>query len=236
MKIKLLIALLLFIIAIPILYSAYPVERAKAEKKKVSEESIKFLADIGLTSSKTVTDNVDLIDYTLKKNYLKEFGVRYFSKTGLTTLMKAQGLVMGELSNYKGEIPEINIIEFKANYERLKVKEEYTHFYVDYEGKVIEYIAENSIKPEMVDGIINNSWGNYCFIVLKNNLHGQFKKVSYTAEPHALHSIKIVAPEKYFDMSGKEVSDDNKIIPKKVDPLILMEHEGGYLVLTSWFN
>lgn len=243
MKIKLLIALLLFIIAIPILYSAYPVERAKAEKKKVSEESIKFLAEIGLTNSKTVTDNVDLIDYTLKKNYVKEYGVSYFSPTGLTTLIRAQDLVMGELTDYIGEIPEANITEFKANYERLKPNNTSHYAIVNWDNKTIKLVInKNIILPNRINLIKNPTYEDpipWTHKILKNNpFPTELTAVEYFAKEMDLPSpiIKIIAPIKYFHMEGRTVNENNVIVRKKVDPMIIMEHEGGYLVLTSWFN
>jgi hypothetical protein len=166
--------------------------------------------------------------------------VRFFSASSLVALMKAANIVLGDIDAYTGEIPERNIVEFKANFERLKPETKFTHYWVNgSRGQVIAYIPESIIKPDQIEFVqsgIGVAWTGNVLKVTTYNTGANDVMYSSSSHPLPPPALKICAPQKYFNMDGKEVDENNKIVDKPIDPMILMEYEGGYLVLTTWFN
>ena len=232
------------LVSVPVLYSSIPHEKAKAMKPKSTTENISFLTDMGFTNSKTVKENADLVDIGLRKEYAKKVGLKFFTQRSLTAIMKSQGLVLGSISDYTGEIPEANINEFKANYERLKPAPEYTHYYVmDRRDATIAWVSESNIEDKWKPVLSGSGLGlgvPWTGSVLKDpsdfadvpvSTTGYSKQARLTTDK----PLKIAAPQKYFNMEGKFIDELGNLLTKPVDPMILMPYENGWIVLTQWY-
>lgn len=138
---------------------------------------------------------------------------KFITRDEVDAICRKYNLLLGDCSNYIGEVPEKNLREI----EKFKLNK------------------EDFIKDEN-DKWIRASWGlgapNLTHLpdgrVMVSYEDG-FQSDSKKRQP----SFKICAPKKDFDMRGMEIRG-NEIVQHIPDPVVLQPVKGGFLIVTAW--
>lgn len=194
---------------------------------KVNESKINILKSLGFNQVKEVQESSEILNKTAMSKKQIE-AVRYFQQNypfnkfiteeQVKTICHKYNLVCGDVSRFKGFVPEKNVNEisnFKLK-DRDKIKE-YSYGGDDYYTK--EYL-------------INNDWWDdlHQRLEIEGNKSDNRRKCQNISLP-----LQICAPVKDMDISGLELKEGYKLEKKFIpDPIVLQPVNGGYLILTMW--
>jgi hypothetical protein len=210
-------------------------QELKKEESKYSLADAKFLNQIGFEQSKNVAYNLSQL-FRDKINFYKDkYNLDFIPNRILDTVLKTTGLIIGSSHKFIGAIPSINTKETETNLLKLFPSTDKT-CYVIYndktlnDGKLVGYVTEDAIKLDMLDWVKSRG---HCYTsqALKNDKYTDFAQVIYLPEKDI--QLFVVASQNDFNLTGSEI-DQNKIVPKIKDPMILLKVQDGYVKLTSW--
>lgn len=148
--------------------------------------------------------DVDLIMYYKRKYPLNKF----ITEEQVKTICFKYGLVCGEVSRFKGFLPEKNLNEierFRVDKKDARKSAWSIGTYSSYIGQELDDDGEQAIKWETL-----------------------FKK-----EEREM-SLRICAPLKDMDTKGMKLVDGYKLKPHIPDPVVLKAVTGGWLIVTAW--
>lgn len=154
---------------------------------------------------------------------------KYISEEQVEIICKKYNLVCGEVSRFRGFVPEKNVNDI-TNF-KLKVKDTVVEGVLwggddDLPKTVISILESNYLKAKG-DKIAEDK--NWCFAV--NIGHPEYTYFDDVSRP----SLQICAPVKDMDISGLELENGYKLIKKHIpDPVVLQPVKNGYLILTAW--
>lgn len=195
-------------------------------------DKAKKLKSLGFINTKEVIkaqEEISRLDKLKKDNEKKQdiidainyFSVKYpqykfITEKSVKTICKKYGLIYGEVSKYKGTVPEENI----AQIQEFKIKDKDIVCAIHYKHRPTEYISLETYKQN-INNEIEASIYNY----------GNRRK-------YELCSLEIVAPPSDFDLRNSEV-EDFKLIKKEIpDPIVLQpvlfKNQKHYLIVTAW--
>lgn len=192
---------------------------------KEVQESTKIL-----TKTELSKEQIELVNY-YKHNY--PFN-KFITEEQVKTICHKYNLVCGDVSRFKGFVPEKNVNEIT----RFKLKSVDVIKYVVKGPKGEFYIKKEDIKSEILNWLIKNDYDNTYVEYSDGDINvkggeakfGKYAKV-YAESP----SLKICAPVKDMDISGLELVEGYKLEKKHIpDPVVLQPVKGGYLILTAW--
>jgi hypothetical protein len=205
-------------------------------KTEIDNDKLRMLSQYGFTKSKEFTelqkvkDEIELSEKLAKKLtvlYNKYPCYKFITKKEVERICDKYGLVMGEVGNYKGDIPKHNLIDidkfFTSENELNTVC--YEHYYNirapyfggnDREISYEEFKEKTNQKKYQKNGEIEESGYRYKYYSEKKKL-------------------KIVAPIKDFDVSKSDLKG-YKLIDKPVpDPIVMVKAEDYiYCIITAW--
>ena len=181
--------------------------------KNINTGYLDKLSSLGFKRTAYRKENTKLLE---QRNLSEEEAklVMYYKKTYPTlhfitskrrkAICEKYGLVMGPVSAYIKNVPEINLDEIIKAQKLLKEKD-LIHQYTD------RYGDKNSISYKNIPA-----------------LPDQYLK---TVEPHEL---SIVAPLEDFNRKHLKLNSDYELKYEIKDPVVFQEVNGGYLILTMW--
>lgn len=178
---------------------------------------------------------------------------KFITEDQVKTICHKYNLVCGEVSRFKGFVPDKNLKEIEMF--KLKQKEK-NSFLIEYfdrsvslgfaEAENIEIRGNHGVYHlHSVENLNNNEWS---FQQSDVNLakEGEFYGYDYEnlfglRDKGFLRirfknkSLLICAPVKDMDISGLELIEGYKLEKKYIpDPIVLQPVKGGYLILTMW--
>jgi hypothetical protein len=198
---------------------------ANAEIKDV--EKVERLKKIGFRQSKQVKDSERAIkakqDAEKNAKTVEYYSIKYplykfITEEAVKNICEKYGLVLGEIRQYKGFVPEKNLAEI----ERFSVKDEdcVEDYYRSVSLSQVAAMQRQAFSSEMEE--------------YKRQMYGyldQERKEDKTPpQKMYIREFKICAPLKDMDTSGY-TEKEHKLIP---DPVVLHPVKDGYLIVTAW--
>jgi len=188
---------------------------------KINENKIELLKSLGFTQTNELVKAEKVkkqIEFTQQQleavnYYRREYPFnKFITEKQVQAICQKYGLVCGDVSRYKGFVPEKNLKEI-ANF---KLKEKDVQYYRTYFGM----FGSNITHEEYSEHIALFSKKNY------SSIH----RVSYH---NSIGKYKICAPLKEMDTMNMLITDGYKLehIP---DPIVLQPVQHGYLILSAW--
>lgn len=225
----------------------------------VNKTKVELLQSLGFGQAREVlesSDKIKVLDLSTKQiELVRRYAIEYPSYKFITEkqvkhICHKYGLVFGDVSDYKGFVPEKNLKEIEQFLKIYNKKEQYTHV-VDlypYSGESmlnVPLTLELSIdqgyhlcqvkgtdrllqQPVFVEAMKGNYYGN---LTLPDG-HDFSGKVNIKKI-----AMKIAAPLKDMDMSGKTIENGYQVVEIKKeipDPVVFHHVEGGYIISTMW--
>ena len=138
---------------------------------------------------------------------------KYITEDYVELICKKYNLVWGEVSDYVGDIPKKN-------------RQEILNFKIRDEDRLVKRTFYYSMGGNSVD------WEKYD----KNN-HVEYYRSSFNSrssyDTKPLH-LTICADKELFNISNNKEIVNNRIVDKKLDPVVLAKVVDGYLVISKW--
>jgi len=196
-------------------------------------------------------EQIELINY-----YKREYPFnKFIDEEGVKTICHKYNLVCGDVSRFKGFVPEANLKQI----ERFKLKSTEKNLVqieaFDYQNNRLGiFTSENAIVKFSTSGYYhlystenskdwsfqqpNTELANKGEFYGKDyaNLFGLQGKVEVGINIQILNKkLQICAPVKDMDISGLGLVEGYKLQKKHIpDPVVLQPVKGGYLILTAW--
>ena len=178
-----------------------------------NENKIKLLNKFGfrqVSEVKEAEKKSDLINISKEQSELiNKYKLNYplnkfITEKQVKAICRKYNLICGEVSKYKGFVPEKNLLEI-SNFKGIK-EEDITYY--EHSGKGKKEISKDEY---------DSYYSSYSMFV--NYVKGDV--------------LSICAPVKDMDTRGMKIVDGYKLqnIP---DPVVLHPIKGGYLILTAW--
>lgn len=215
-----------------------------------NKEDIQFLKDMGMTSSMTFKENVDMLNNEAILKNEEKYGVKFIPEDKMNVFLSEHDLVMGGLADYKYVIPAEALKTFRTNLLKVTSVDSSLHnFYFirisrqaeQNPGHFLQKIDASEIVPgthnlvSVGPSLMNNQDADNGGQLIASSLIKYNKKYNLPFESIVVDgftpSIKIVAQKEYFELEGKDIID-NKIVPR--DPAIVLGIPGGWLTLAVW--
>ena len=138
---------------------------------------------------------------------------KYITEDYIKLICEKYNLVWGEVSDYVGDIPKKN-------------RQEILNFKIRDEDRLVKRTFYYSMGGNSVD------WEKYD----KNN-HVEYYRSSFNSrssyDTKPLH-LTICADKELFNISNNKEIVNNRIVDKKLDPVVLAKVVDGYLVISKW--
>lgn len=223
-----------------------------------NKDKIERLKSLGFCAVKEVVEVVEkekkLIVSQETIKLISEYKIKYplnrfITEGQVRTICEKYGLVWGEISRFKGFVPEKNLVEIEK-------------FYKKYSFQSMAKIVPYSTFPKTLEtivsiagAIITNPVRRYGHLKLQTNpnvyLSMQMEESDWDGKNFygeaivdgvkfdarlSVIGLQIAAPEKDFDMTAKDIVDFEIVAKQKPaeDPVILQPVKGGFLIVTAW--
>lgn len=213
---------------------------------KINESKINILKSLGFNQVKEVQESSEILNKTAMSKKQIE-AVRYFQQNypfnkfiteeQVKTICHKYNLVCGDVSRFKGFVPEKNVKEIS----NFKIKDKDIIVTGTLWGgntlgeKISHSISFNLFQKLLSKKLIKGEGGgnldqddNWCDGKYVNSNFDYFDRISKA-------TLQICAPVKDMDISGLELKEGYKLEKKFIpDPIVLQPVNGGYLILTMW--
>lgn len=218
-----------------------------------NEEKINRLRNIGFKNVKEVSEGNAVIQ---KKKMNEELAnlIQYYQRTyplnkfitedQVKTICEKYSLVCGDISRYRGFVPDEKLKQIENFKLKEKDIEKYKMLVTD--GKFLGYIGDNDLTKYGKDYLDRNRNGsfNYFYITAGNGTHNHLDRLitkeceSKFAGPFVRadlvpNDLQICAPLKDMDTTGMKLSG-HRLIKHIPDPIVIQPVRGGYLILALW--
>ena len=218
------------------------------ENEQKDFQKIDRLKALGFTKANQVVDlepirekmnlskeQIELINY-----YKVEYPFnKFITSEQVEQICKKYGLVYGDVSLYKGFVPEKNLKEIES----FKLKKQDTPYLTVYDrqdnmiGTILEKDCDDKLTAyfkRTLDNFIyiTESDGrpvNYSFPVPH---YEKYKHLSFVKARKEKPSLKICAPLKDMDTSGMNLTNGFKLEKEIPDPVVLQPVNQGFLIVT----
>lgn len=191
---------------------------------KLNENKVELLKKLGFTQTEELQTAEKIkkqVEFTKQQlevvNYYRQnypFN-KFITEEQIETICKKYGLVCGDVSKYKGFVPEKNLREIAE----FKLKPEDAQYYRIYNGGrgTVRYKIQYK---EFQDHLNSRPEGIY----ISDGIY------SYS---NSIGEFKICAPLKDMNTSNMTITDGYKLehVP---DPIVLQPVNHGYLILSKW--
>lgn len=165
---------------------------------------------------------------------------KFITEEQVKTICHKYNLVCGDVSKFKGFVPEKNL----SDIEKFSLKDNEKNSLYTSTGLVLENaeIRNHKFSSEYSAVFIKNT-DNYAF--QSNNgtdfyssddkNHFGLKHLGTIRFSIEKNNLQICAPVKDMDISGLELKEGYKLTKKHIpDPVILQPVKNGYLIITAW--
>ncbi len=220
------------------------------ESEQKDFQKVDRLKALGFVKCNQVTELDPLKEKTnLSKEQIESvnyYKVQYPFNKFITTeqveqICKKYGLLYGDVSLYKGFVPEKNLKEIES----FKLKKEdipYLTVY-DRQGNMIGAIPKKDCGDELITHFESSS-DNFIYITELNGAplnytfrtphYEKYKHLSFVRATKEKPSLKICAPLKDMDTTGMNLTDGFKLEKEIPDPVVLQPVNQGFLIVTMW--
>lgn len=182
-------------------------------------------------------EQIELVNY-----YKVQYPFNKFITTEqVEQICKKYGLLYGDVSLYKGFVPEKNLKEIES----FKLKKEDTPYLTVYDrqGNMIGAIPKKDCDDVLI-AFLERSSDDFIYITelngqrLNYNFHvphyEKYKHLSFVRANKEKPSLKICAPLKDMDTTGMNLIDGFKLEKEIPDPVVLQPVNQGFLIVTMW--
>ncbi|HEV3223876.1 MAG TPA: hypothetical protein VGZ90_13400 [Puia sp.] len=241
------------------LAASHPASDTKPVKLKgnYTAGQLKSLHKLGFLKSANLNDKDLTYDKILNPKLYNEWeakGFVFISDEGLTKICNENYLIIGEISDFKGEIPPANIDEITLMLNKLGNPED--RYILTHENGWKKEITRDDLKPERLnpDGSLkpevptngvfsigerNRGDNAYKYVKDIKMLYGckDLKHLDQVFIEKVDMPLRIVAEISLMDTVGKNVRNF-RIVPRNIfrDPIVIIKVDGGYVQLTHWTN
>lgn len=186
---------------------------------------------------KLTKEQVELINY-----YKVQYPFNKFITTEqVEQICKKYGLVYGDVSLYKGFVPEKNLKEIES-FELKKKDIPYLTVY-DQQNNMIGAISKKDCDDALIS-FLERSPNNFIYITESNGqpvnysfpvpYYEKYKHLSFVKGIKEKPSLKICAPLKDMDTTGMNLTNGFKLEKEIPDPVVLQPVNQGFLIVTMW--
>lgn len=197
----------------------------------------------------------ELKSYSVDKNknyWLDKHGLFFVTDSEMDSLLLINNFIIGESSFYKESIPDEAAKEMKKNYSA--VKNDILKYNVEPHDCVIQdhaiWFTENEVGYWMSGENISTNWIK--FDIISDNLEDRLSKKGvkvlndyyniYSADrwrssiDNSMGRIFVVADKSKFDTTGMVIANNHLLRPEppRRDPIAVIKHRGGYVILARW--
>lgn len=183
-----------------------------------------------------------------KEYWLTKYGLYFISYKDMDTLCKANDFIIGESNRYKEEIPSASVKTMAENYN--KIKDELISYAFRTNGQLTAppdmYFSASEV-GYWLRGESNMRMYECDFISqkLEKRLTKRGRKVMQEygktkcsdwelIRDYSLEKIYVVAQTDKFDLTGMHVENHLLVADRKPDPIAVIKHRKGYVVLAKW--
>lgn len=220
-------------------------EGEKKDFEKVDRlKSLGFIKANQVSELEPIRQKIELTKEQVQLiNYYK---VQYPFNKFITTeqveqICKKYGLVYGDVSLYKGFVPEKNLKEIESF--KLKTKDiPYLTVY-DRQNNMIGTIPKKDCDDSLI-GFFERSLDNLIYITESNGQRAnysfpvphyeKYKHLPFVKGRKEKPSLKICAPLKDMDTTGMNLTNGFKLEKEIPDPVVLQPVNQGFLIVTMW--
>lgn len=220
------------------------VTRSKPTK---DQELRSFLIQAGFNN---VPNMVSYSAVAEKKYWMNTYGLHFLTTMEVDTLCKVNNFVMAKATQYKGSLPTASAKEIQINYKKIKDEILSYEFRVNWDSDNKIFFSENEV-GWWLSGEKERTEFDFTFLNtnLADRLNKKGKKVML--EDYKLVSlsswrmftgnfdhtgIKIIADITKFNTIGSHL-EGIELKPNHVpkpDPIAVMQHRNGYIILAKW--
>lgn len=220
------------------------------ESEQKDFQKVDRLKALGFTKANQVTELDPLREkINLSKEQIESvnyYKVQYPFNKFITTeqveqICKKYGLVYGDVSLYKGFVPEKNLKEIES-FKLKKVDIPYLTVY-DRKGNMIGAILEKDCDDDLISYFKRTS-ESFIYITKENGQptnysfsvphYEKYKHLSFVKARKEKPSLKICAPLKDMDTTGMNLTNGFKLEKEIPDPVVLQPVNQGFLIVTMW--
>ena len=183
-------------------------------------------------------EQVELINY-----YKVQYPFNKFITTEqVEQICKKYGLVYGDVSLYKGFVPEKNLKEIES----FKLKREDTPYLTVYDrqNNMIGVIRKKDCDDSLISFLEKKSLDDFIYITESNGQrvnysfsvphYEKYKHLSFVKGRKEKPSLKICAPFKDMDTTEMKLTQGFKLEKEIPDPVVLQPVNQGFLIVTMW--
>lgn len=220
------------------------------ESEQKDFQKIDRLKALGFVKANQVTELDPLREkINLSKEQIESvnyYKVQYPFNKFITTeqveqICKKYGLLYGDVSLYKGFVPEKNLKEIEGF--KLK-KEDIPYLTVhDRQNNMIGTILKKDCDDDLI-AYFKRSSDNFIYITESNGqpvnysfpvpYYEKYKHLSFVKGIKEKPSLKICAPLKDMDTTGMNLTNGFKLEKEIPDPVVLQPVNQGFLIVTMW--
>lgn len=229
-----------------------------AEEKNINK--IERLKSLGINNCKEVVDSEEIINKSkrveITSKLIKDYAYRYpmnkfITEEQVIAICNKYNLVMGDISRFKGFVPEKNLKEienFKLHkvdenilitsipglvFQDAEIKKRSDYFHI-YKKGTDAFSFQSDDGVNFYGGLRKNPFNLHEFNFNSSDLiEDRELFVRHFAIENA--SFKICAPLKDMDTRGLELKNGYKLTEIYIpDPVVLKPVKGGYLIVTAW--
>lgn len=174
---------------------------------------------------------------------------KFITEEQVKTICHKYNLVCGDVSRFKGFVPEKNLSDIEKF--SLKDNEKSNLFCKSLSREIPDFILENAEIYNEKDYYFIVKFGEKRDFVLKNYaFQSNDGNYFYASDMYNIFNLKskgdirfeitnnnlqICAPVKDMDISGLELKEGYKLTKKHIsDPVVLQPVKNGYLIITAW--
>lgn len=215
--------------------------------KKKDADLKQFLKEAGFHK----VPSVNSFDIDKEKNWwFSEYGLYFLSFAEMDSLCTANNFIIGASDRYKEAIPATAVTTMQDNYEKIK-RELVDYSFSDWRGgrgfAPFIYLSSNEVGWWIRGNSIDN---HYEYSFLRKNLIWRVTKkgkrvlrdvYGITSQPTwsmqrvpELRTIHVVASVDKFDITGMTIQNHVLAAPPKPDPIAVIKHRKGYVILAKW--
>lgn len=231
------ILIAVFTTSYSVLVKSKPADIAAVSIKR--DESIKdFLIKAGFKKVAGIKSYSTDIE---KSWWFNKYGLHWLSYEEMDTLMKQNNFIIGAAENYIDSIPDAAAITMRENYKAVSPElltwrlNPYlnwvnTYWFTSYE--IDEPAARKEggqVMPEYLNALFTESG-----IERKNKYDVLFAGIYDIVRDNALSKIFVVADKSKFDIKGMEIVGRELRRPIAHDPIAVIKHRTGYVILAKW--
>lgn len=203
----------------------------------------KFLNSAGF---KKVPEVVKYNSTSEKAYWFNKYGLYFLTHQEMKTLCDSNNFIIGPADAYKESVPDSSAFEMMQNYNKIK-NDMCCYFVNNWHTRTEMWFTDNELKSD----VKNMRWqfSNIEFNSSDENLINHVTKKGndviinvYNLEGltdyecvklNDFTKIKVVADIRKFDKTGLTVKG-NELIKPKTDPMAVIQHRNGYIILTRW--